>query len=281
MAMETVVQHFNSGALSYEELTGGCTRELARYIVQLSPEVAPESTILDNACGPAIVSEEILRTIPRDAGQPAIYAVDAAPAMIELARSKPDLTVHESVRLETMHSENLSFSTDTFTHSYTNLGILFFTDGVQGAREIYRTLKPGGTAIVTTWADLGYLPIVRKAQAAIRPDEPPYAVSISESWFSGDHLERVLRDGGFTRIDILEKKVHMCAPSLTGVINILYKAFYSVCEDWSGEEQVRFKSQLLHFAQPTARTLHRREGASSGGEQVGIPMTAIVAIARK
>ncbi|PVH74395.1 hypothetical protein DL98DRAFT_604462 [Cadophora sp. DSE1049] len=228
MATKNAVQYFDSGALSYEELTGGCKRELARYVVQLSLEIAPGSTILDNACRPAVVSEEILRTIPRHTGPPAISAVDATPAVIELGRSKPDLTVHES---------------------------------------IYRTLKPGGTAIVTTWADLGYLSIVRKAQAA--------------SWFSGDHLERVLRDGGFTKIDFLEKEVHMCAPSLTGVVDILFKAFYSVCEDWSREEQARFKSHLLHFAQPTAKTLHRGEGASSRMEQVGIPMTAIVAIARK
>lgn len=90
MASKTAIQHFDNSARSYEELTSGCTRELARYIrtLTLTPDIGTESTILDNASGPAIVTEELLlHTMPHNTPC-AIHVVYASPAMIEAARAK-------------------------------------------------------------------------------------------------------------------------------------------------------------------------------------------------
>lgn len=297
MASKTAIQHFDDAAKSYEELTGGCTRELARYILTLTPDTGTESTILDNASGPAIVTEELLlRTAAPHNTPRAIHVVDASPAMIEAARAKKlglattaaaaatteaaaaaDSAIHFAV----MPAESLEFSDNTFTHSFTNLGILFFADAVQGAREIFRTLQPGGVAVVTSWADLGYLDIVRKAQAAVRPDATPYALPISESWFLQKHVEDVLREGGFSSIEVHEREVHLGAASLEGVCGLLVRSFGSVCMDWDGGEQEAFKARLVDFARPVAREYRVGGGADGGADGFGIPMMAIVAVARK
>lgn len=206
-----------------------------------------------NACGPAIVTEELLCTVSHSIIPHIIYAIDAAPAMFEAARSKlVSTTIGDSLRFDVMQAGKLSFSDDTFANSFTNLGILFFADGVQAAKEIFRTLRPGCIATVTSWADLGYLDIVRKAQAALRPDAPQYSIPINESWFSHTHIEDILRAGEFTSIEVHEKEVHMGASSFVGVCELLSTSFHSVYKDWDTEEQASIKAQLLHFSEPVA-----------------------------
>lgn len=108
MATKTEIKHFDDAAQSYEKLTGGCTRELAQYIVGLTSGIGHEPTVLDNACGPAIVTEVFLHTVSHSNIPHVIYAVDAAPAMIEAARSKlGSTTVGDSVRFDVMQAEKL------------------------------------------------------------------------------------------------------------------------------------------------------------------------------
>ena len=50
-----------------------------------------------------------------------------------------------------MSGQDLKFDDSTFDASVTNFGIFFFPDPVAGTREIRRTLKEGGMAVVTCW----------------------------------------------------------------------------------------------------------------------------------
>src|SRR5690606_8037008 len=126
---------------------------------QLSTLSSPDAHLLDNACGPGIVTEEIAkRCATKGAAFPTVSAVDAAQKMVDLGRKRFEGTEHAAkVTFQQMPGEELDFPDGTFSHSVTNLGILFFADGDAGAREIYRTLKPGGVAVVTSWAGLSYL----------------------------------------------------------------------------------------------------------------------------
>lgn len=73
----------------------------------------------------------------------------------------------------------------------------------------------------------------------------------------------------------------MGASSLAGVCELLSTSFHSVCKDWDTEEKASFKAQLLHFSEPVARGYYCGDGISNEPDGVGIPMRAIVAIARK
>ena len=143
---------------------------MARHILSL-PQIAkvepsiisPEAKILENLCGTGFVTEDILKR----GSEAQFHAVDAAPNMIELAKAK--LGDKPNIHYGVMPGEILEFPDKHFTHSFTNLGILFFKSPAAGAEEIWRTLKPGGIAIVTSWSRLdtvedGVVP----AQLAIR-----------------------------------------------------------------------------------------------------------------
>ncbi|KAM0421380.1 hypothetical protein ACHAPT_010915 [Fusarium lateritium] len=279
----TAIGHFDSAAAQYEASTGGCTRELARSLLDLSQLESiyqPGAIVLDNACGTAIVAEEIiLRACRTSANVPNIHAVDPAPNMIEISRKKLDaLGASETSSTAIMPGEKLELADEMFTHSITNLGILFFTDGLAGAKEIHRTLKPGGVAVATSWSALGYLEkVIRPAQSAIRPDDPPFKLPIPETWFDSTFVEKCLRDGGFGKVTISERTVHYGALSVDDLLNLLLNSFKMLWKDWPEEDQSRFRE----VAREKIEEASRSHTMNDGSQGVGVPMTAIVAVCEK
>ena len=69
----------------------------------------------------------------------------------------------KDVRAEIMNSEALMFSNDTFTHSFANF-LMAVSDRDKVASEMYRTLRPSGTAFATIWETFGWLYVVHAAQ---------------------------------------------------------------------------------------------------------------------
>ncbi len=280
---KTAIEHFDKAAEDYENHTGGCTRELAQCMLDRLPELAdagaPGTIILDNACGTGVVAEEIIQRHPDGTGT--IYAVDAAPNMIDIARRKLN-RLNEgrnfNITSHTMPSERLEFEDDTFTHSITNFGILFYRDSLAGAKEIHRTLRTGGVAIVTSWTDLGYLePVVQASQLEIRPNEKPYQLPLAPEWLLATHLQSVLLQGGFTNVEVSAVKVHYGAENIEGVVELLAHSFQAVCKDWPEDERIRFRALM------TEKTAQVAEEYSmpNGKVGIGIPMMASVAVCRK
>ncbi|KFY19131.1 hypothetical protein V491_04582, partial [Pseudogymnoascus sp. VKM F-3775] len=78
MAPKSPFEHFEEIALRYETTMGGLSRELSRYIIRgpAATTISTDSVVLDNACGPAIVTEEILFALPASSIPPIIQAVD-------------------------------------------------------------------------------------------------------------------------------------------------------------------------------------------------------------
>ncbi|KAG5802774.1 hypothetical protein H9Q74_014124 [Fusarium xylarioides] len=230
----TPTEHFNKTAEKYEATTGGATRELAHHAISSIAALKPltsESKILDNACGTGIVTDIILKS----GIQPEIHAVDVAENMVSIARNR--FSSHPNVRTAVMSGEELSFPDDCFTHSITNLGLMYFTDAGKGAREIARTLQPDGVAVITGWTVMGHIKIIQEVQAQIRPDETPFKPPVADIWLGPEHTKAVLSSAGLdvtsTAID-----VHLGGETADGVADLLFHGFGSkVFPSWSVEEQ--------------------------------------------
>lgn len=277
------VQFFDSTAAQYEESTGGCTRELAVKLLdlpQLSTLSAPGVHLLDNACGTGIVADELAkRCAVNGAAFPSVSAVDAAQNMVDLAQRKFEGTEHaETIKFQQMPGEKLDFPDNTFSHSITNLGILFFADGDAGAREIYRTLKPGGVAVVTSWAGLSYLDkVIRPAQKAVRPDAPTYKLPIPDTWFSVSHAQETFKKAGFKNVETLEMEPHYGAASMADLSHLLGTKFSGALEEFSIEEKAKFREEVKGLTENAAVPYTMADGRQG----VGIPMRAIVAVCQK
>ncbi|QUC16370.1 uncharacterized protein UV8b_00611 [Ustilaginoidea virens] len=280
----SAIDFFDMAAPKYEWASGSSTREVGQLVLQL-PQLqdlqGPAAVVLDNACGTAVVAEEIIAQCKRTgAPLPQIHAVDPAKKMLAIAQDKiAALGAQAGCKLAVMPAEKLDFPDATFTHSITNLGILFFADAPAAAKEIYRTLKPGGVAVVTSWSDMGYVKgVIQPAQKAARPDDKPFNLPIPPEWFSADHVKAVLEDGGFAQVQLVRKPAHFGAPALPELRDMLLEAFIHLwSRTWSEDEQVKFKEAVLeHLAKVTVPYT-----TPSGEPGVGVPMEAIIAVCRK
>jgi ubiquinone/menaquinone biosynthesis C-methylase UbiE len=286
---------FNMAAAKYEALSAGSTRELARYMMDSSQPIDAKSTVLDNACGTGVVAQEVLlRTFGAGTTPPKITCTDAAPAMVDMARdmcrgivstNAAKISADEQiVTAEIMPGEDLRLPDDHFTHSFTNQGFQFFKDAVKGAAEIYRTLKPGGTAVVTTWTALGHVRVVQEAQKAYKPDAQLFRFPLSDDWLHASHLERTLRDGGFQDVEVHEKTVWYATKTLNEMNELLFAMFKNFPVGWSEEETAKFRQYLEDGIKGAAVKVERavpRDVTGATEELLGFPLVALVAVAKK
>lgn len=142
---------------------------IGRMAVTLAPPITSESVVHDNACGPGVVTNAVLNVFANTGGRPPrIIASDIVPGMVELASKKG-----HTVEAHVMDAKNLDQIPDgILTHSFTNF--LFVRgwdedDMVAFSSEIYRILRPGGTACNAAWKYHEWHSVVRDALLRTRP----------------------------------------------------------------------------------------------------------------
>lgn len=285
-------------AANYEDSTGGCTRDLAQHIITLADPITSGSVIHDNACGPGIVAQEIVgrdvlaQTPPDPNFSLTIHCTDRSEAMIEItkegyggcesANSMREDFPGVNINFHVTPAERLPFPDNTFTHSFTNCGILHFDDGLEGAREILRTLKSGATALVTSWKELKAFEVVREAQRACGHQEPLFRPPVDEKWFKAETLEKVLKDAGFQKVKVLTKPVHVAGKDIKDLCSHILLLMSRYREKWDGEKEAAFEKQLELAVEKVAVPIERANAESRSMEKlVGIPMVALVGIGRK
>jgi SAM-dependent methyltransferase len=116
-----------------------------------------------------------------------------------------------------MDASALDFPDETFTHCIGN-ALLFVlpNDGVDAIKEIHRTLKPGGIAIINSWAHTPTIPAIHTAAKKTRPAGTPLPREGLDKWENEDHLRDVIIKGGFTpdNVAITQKDVHVTVGDL-------------------------------------------------------------------
>jgi ubiquinone/menaquinone biosynthesis C-methylase UbiE len=185
---------FSKMAETYEDSTP-VMKDIARNVIKRTPPITSDSVILDNACGPGIVTGEIIKQCKPDTA-PELFAADYSSAMIEQLR-KHDWA--SKVQSEVMDAQDLKYPDDKFTHSFTNFALMAIPDPLKAVKQIYRTLKPGGTAAITTWKHIGYMVIFHDAQRKVKPDSKllPGPRGIAEEWMGDTKFRSTLEAAGF------------------------------------------------------------------------------------
>ncbi|KAL1598443.1 hypothetical protein SLS59_006727 [Nothophoma quercina] len=179
---------------TYETTGGLVTAQFAQHNLSLIDPIDDEAIIHDNACGSGTVSRLLLKS-PNTPKDITIKATDIDSPFLSALQYAAKQNAWP-IDVSNQKSEDLDFADNTFTHSITNIAIFFTSSaGLDGAKEIYRTLRPGGTAVVNCWAHVTWLLPVRAVHESIRPGKPfPTPVV---AWHDGQHIQNVMRDAGF------------------------------------------------------------------------------------
>ncbi|KAF1838123.1 S-adenosyl-L-methionine-dependent methyltransferase [Decorospora gaudefroyi] len=278
------LETFTMLASSYEVSSGGSTRELATQVIPLLSSVDATSNIHDNACGNGIVAQEILYKYPDVPLK--ITCTDMAPAMIDQAREfVQSANSAATLDFHVMDSVDINLPDNTFTHSITNMGIAFFSDPARGAAHIHRTLQPGGTAILTSWASIDHTFLIHEAQRAIDPNPVLFRWPVSDDWWQTSHLENVLREAGFSDVQMSRVPAHFACSDVEGLTQIFKGMYGSLGPKWEDEaKKEAFERKLGELVRQRAIKIQRRVNGKPGAEMkevVGFQMVAYVAVARK
>lgn len=235
-------------------------KEIARYLLTLGPPTTSASVVLDNACGPGIVTGEILN-LPQSMRPAQIHAADFSPKMIEALRAKcdqtrPDGKLWQAVRPLVLDAEDLNaYGDNMFSHSFMNFALFLLPNPEKGIAEIYRTLAPGtGKAFVTTWAELGYLYVFQNAQLVVKPDAPVFRGPLNPEWMTEAKLRSVMEAGGFnpSKINISRTTSWLDMSEWSTGLKTMSNALKSmITTGWTDREKDLFSMELqkcLHKA---------------------------------
>ncbi|KAK6338166.1 hypothetical protein TWF696_001636 [Orbilia brochopaga] len=193
---------FDEMAKRYDRGLGGANLQIVQKLLERCGDECPltaESVVHDNACGPAVVTRAILEFCTTQPSR--IYATDYAQGMIDIASLHQQQADWQNVTVELMNGQNLSFDSNTFTHSISSLGVFMFPDEEKGLSEMYRTLKPGGWIGVTSWNDVRWPIAATAAYERLFPNAAePMIFPRARNWEQPEDCERMLRVAGFKDI---------------------------------------------------------------------------------
>lgn len=251
-----IEKHFSTFADKYENQSGGVTRNVAQTCLTFLPPITSSSVIHDNACGPGVVTAIILKQFA-EKGRPKIEATDFAKGMIDYLQNEIRENGWDTVHAQVRDSSDLGcFEDATFTHSITNFGLFILPDAVKGAKEIYRTLKPGGAALVTVWKEMDTTAIVHGAQKAIRPDHPLWN-PVSPDWMHEWKVKSVMEEAGFESVEVRTVENWWVTGDEEGFRELFRGPFWGIVyKDWTDGEKGKWVDEC--WKQATEK--QKREG---------------------
>ena len=140
--------------------------ERALEIVSLRPT----DSVLDVAAGPGSL---VFVAAPRVAR---VVAIDFADGMVEQIRTRAKHDGVSNVEAMIIDAQSLDFPEGSFDAAFCMFGFMFFPDRARAFRELCRVLRPGGRALVATWAPLERRPLMKvgfESLAEALPGLPP------------------------------------------------------------------------------------------------------------
>lgn len=126
----------------------------------------PSARVIDVAAGPGTLSLEIAARVAQ------VDALDFSARMLaELAQQAARRGI-SNVRTHVGDGQALPFAEHEFELGASMFGLMFFPDRPKGYAELLRVLKPGGRAVVSSWAPIEDSPLMTLMFGAIRAIEP-------------------------------------------------------------------------------------------------------------
>ncbi len=199
--------YFSKFAGIYVRQTGNSTLNILADViaenVQTSAHpIGPDSVVHDTAAGPGIGAAALVARLPEGRLPKEMLVSDNTAMMVSAARESLGSSPLPHVDCKELDSQDLSSVPDNyFTHSIDNFSIFTFARPTDAVRETYRTLRPGGLAVVTCWRRFAPMFIIHAAQKKIRPDLPLMPTPSPEFYEEGV-LQKVVGEGGFAKENI-------------------------------------------------------------------------------
>lgn len=189
--------------------------------------------VLDVACGPGTLS-----LLAAEQGYQ-VSAVDFAPKMVaELEKAGQQSGL--SLQCQVADGQALPFSVGRFDGAFSMFGLIFFPDRLQGFRELYRTLKPGGVAVISSWQPMERFELLSDIFAALRELLPHMPFGQGKAPLGEPaEIHEEMRAAGFSEIQTESVSASTESPTLDAAWEYMYRgsAPFALLRRNVGEEQ--------------------------------------------
>ena len=139
-----------STARPWDLVARGYTAELTEHFVHYAKhalrlaEVCDGERVLDVATGPGTLALEAARIADVD-------ALDFSAEMLVSLRARAERAGISRIRVTHGDGQSLPFDEGSFDAAFSMFGLFMFPDRARGFAELFRVLRPGGRAVVSSW----------------------------------------------------------------------------------------------------------------------------------
>lgn len=169
-----------------------------------------QSHILDLACGPGTLA---LTAAGKVGG---VKALDFSQQMIDILNHSLESDGIRNIETHCGDGQALPYQDNSFDAAFSMFGLMFFPDRMKGYKEILRTLKPGGEAVISSWAPLSDSPIMQAVFGALREMNPnmPEPQEEVESLENADFFFNEMTAAGFKEVEVYASDKSMAIDSI-------------------------------------------------------------------
>jgi len=163
------------------------------------PDLAQGAQVLDVSCG----TGEPGITLAHRQPQIHVLGIDAAAAMIGVARIKAARQSLPNVRFEVMSSDHITVPGGSMDALVSRFGLLMFGDVPASARETARVLRPGGAFSIAVWDASDRNTLFNTILTTLRSFLPAGARASVEGlqhWAQEGLRTRLLKEAGMGRV---------------------------------------------------------------------------------
>ncbi|ROW03906.1 hypothetical protein VPNG_07268 [Cytospora leucostoma] len=253
------------------------TLTIAKHEITLIPPFPPDTVIHDAACGLGPVTESILATSPPSTIK--IHATDFAPPMANIYNMFASAKNWPS-RAEIMDSQKLTFPDATFTHVFLSFGLPIIDDPVAAAKEIYRTLKPGGIAVTAFWLHIPQGECAQKTRRAVWGPDARLAIEPKPQHSDRGYIRSLLVEGGFRFEDVqlYEKSAFLPVRDLDEFAIAIWSSIGQPVGGWTEEDDGKWDEAVAKYKE----LLTKESGYHVDGDgKITLEATAQIAVVRK
>lgn len=129
-------------------------------------QVKAEDRVLDVATGPGSLSLQAAG-LARE-----VVGLDFSPAMLGQLRARMNARGIQNLSVLEGDGQALPFEEASFDAAFSMFGLMFFPDRAKGFSELYRVLKPGGRAVVSSWRPMPNVPFLWAVFEALSVEMP-------------------------------------------------------------------------------------------------------------
>jgi ubiquinone/menaquinone biosynthesis C-methylase UbiE len=164
-------------------------------------QTTPSMRVLDVAAGPGTLACRIAPSVER------VDAIDFSPEMLGHCLARVAELGLTNLYVQHGDAQALPFPNATFDLGFCMFGIMFFPDRPRAFRELCRVLRPGGRAMLTSWAPIERSSYMQTRVNALRAADPSSsnASEIARNVLTledPDLFAKEMHDAGFADVSV-------------------------------------------------------------------------------